>query len=222
LTSVTIPNSVTTIGEEAFSDCDGLTSVTIPNSVTAIGEGAFRFCSGLTAINVDAGNTQYTSEGGVLFNKDKTMLLLFLERKMGSYVIPNSVTTISGSAFYSCSGLTSVTIPNSVTAIGEWAFERCSGLTSVTIPNSVTAIGEGGFLRLLRLDLRYHRQFGNSYWRGGFFQLQRLDYHYQLEHYAAKHRRLCFWLLRYYKYRHVKGTGRLGGCLQKRQWLEQF
>ena len=110
LTSVTIPNSVTSIGDYAFHGCSGLTSVTIPNSVTIIGEGAFSSCSGLTSVT-----------------------------------IPNRVTRIESSAFYGCTGLTSVTIPNSVTSIGDYAFGECSGLTSVTIPNSVTIIGNLAF-----------------------------------------------------------------------------
>ena len=110
LTSVTIPNSVTTIKEYAFSNCSSLTSVTIPNSVTTIGDNAFNGCSSLTSVT-----------------------------------IPNSVTTIGGWAFSDCSSITSVTIPNSVTTIREYTFDNCSSLTSVTIPNSVTRIGSEAF-----------------------------------------------------------------------------
>ena len=109
LTSVTIPNSVTSIGNRAFSDCRSLTSVTIPNSVTAIGGSTFSGCSSLTSVT-----------------------------------IPNSVTSIGEYAFSWCS-LTSVTIPNSVTSIGHSVFSYCSNLTSVTIPNSVTSIADGTF-----------------------------------------------------------------------------
>ncbi len=147
LTSVTIGNSVTSIGGQAFYDCSGLTSVTIGNSVTSIGDKAFGFCSGLTSVTIG-----------------------------------NGVTSIGTDAFYECSGLTSVNIsdiaawcnidfagsesnplsyahhlylngeevkdlviPNSVTSIGNYAFRGCSGLTSVTIPNSVTSIGSYAF-----------------------------------------------------------------------------
>ncbi|GHT51672.1 hypothetical protein AGMMS49982_09730 [Bacteroidia bacterium] len=147
LTSVTIPNSVTAIGLDAFYGCSGLTSVTIPNSVTDIGYSAFYGCSGLTAINVDDANATYSSVDGVVFNKNKTALVMYPKGKQGAYTILNSVTAIGDYAFVGCSGLTgALTIPNSVTAIGNYAFFGCSGLTgALTIPNSVTAIGNTAF-----------------------------------------------------------------------------
>ena len=133
LTSITIPNSVTSIGEYAFSDCSGLTSITIPNSVTSIGEYAFKYCSSLTSVTIP---NSVTSIGRSAFYGCSGLT---------SVTIPNSVTSIGSYAFYGCSGLTSLTIPNSVTSIGSYAFEECSGLTSVTIPNSVTSIGMYAF-----------------------------------------------------------------------------
>ena len=133
LTSVTIPNSVTSIGNYAFYNCSGLTSVTIPNSVTSIGERAFSYCSGLTSVTIPNSVT-YIGDGAFSGCSGLT-----------SVTIPNSVTYIGDQAFQSCSGLTSVTIPNSVTSIGDGAFNVCSGLTSVTIPNSVTYIGNYAF-----------------------------------------------------------------------------
>ena len=144
-----IPNSVTSISSCAFYGCSGLTSVTIPKSVTSIGEEAFRNCSGLTAVHISdvaawcgisfSGSDAYSNP---LYNAHH----LFLNgTEVKDLVIPNSVTSIGGSAFSGCSGLTSVTIPNSVTSIGSGAFCYCSDLTTVTIPNSVTSIGNAAF-----------------------------------------------------------------------------
>ena len=130
---VVIPNSVTVIGESAFSWCSSLTSVSIPNSVTSIGDEAFFYCSRLTSVSIP---DSVTSIGTSAFSGCS---------RLTSVSIPDSVTSIGTSAFSGCSRLTSVTIPNSVTSIGESAFERCDSLTSVTIPNSVTSIGVSAF-----------------------------------------------------------------------------
>ena len=143
LTSVTIGNSVTSIGDGTFYGCSGLSSVTIGNSVTSIGEIAFSRCSGLTSVVVDKNNGTYDSRDNcnAIIETSTNKLVVGCKNS----IIPNSVTSIGGYAFYNCSELTSVTIPNSVTAIGEYAFSNCSGLTSVSIPNSVTSIGDCAF-----------------------------------------------------------------------------
>jgi hypothetical protein len=140
LTDVTIGNGVTEIGWNAFYGCESLTSVNIPNSVTEIGTSAFGYCSRLNAITVDGSNTAFSSIDGVLFNKDKTILIQCPEGKTGkSYDIPSSVKEIEWCAFWN-SSLTAVNIPNSVTRIGMSAFESCRNLKAVIIPNSVTEI----------------------------------------------------------------------------------
>ena len=132
ITELIIPNSVTSIENNAFGGCYGLTSVTIPNSVTSIGDEAFDYCIGLTSVTI--GNS-VTSIGYEAFSCTG----------LTSVTIPNSVTSIGNGAFWDCTGLTSVTIGNSVTSIGNGAFYHCTGLTSVTIGNSVTSIGDEAF-----------------------------------------------------------------------------
>ena len=127
LASIDIPNSVTTIGEGAFWNCSSLASIDIPNSVTTIGELAFDYCTSLASIRVASDNPNYIGIDGVLFNKDKTMIVVYPASKDGSeYTIPNSVTTIGEGAFYHSSLLASIDIPNSVTTIGEYAFYYCN------------------------------------------------------------------------------------------------
>ena len=132
------PSSVTTIGNYAFSDCNGLSgSLTIPSSVTTIGDWAFLRCNGFTGSLTIPSSVKsigdYAFIGCIGFT--------------GSLTIPSSVTTIGDYAFSSCSGLTgSLTIPSSVTSIEARAFSGCSGFTgSLTIPSSVKTIGSGAF-----------------------------------------------------------------------------
>jgi len=149
-----IPNSVTSIGVAAFTGGETLTSVAIPDSVTSIGDDAF-FCSG-TAVNVASENKNYSSENGVLYNKQKTVLI-YGGSYRGTFKIPNSVTSIGESAFFGCDSLTSVMIPNGVTSIGDSAFRVCTNLSSVTIPKSVTNIGWDAFWYCPRLTDVYYK-----------------------------------------------------------------
>ena len=140
LTSVTIPNSVTSIASQAFYDCTSLTSITIPNSVTSIGNSAFYGCTSLTSLTIP--NSVAIIEGGA-----------FAEcTGLTTLTIPNGVTSIENSAFFGCTGLTSVTIPNSVTSIENNAFERCTSLRSIIIPNGVIGIASYAFARCSGLE----------------------------------------------------------------------
>ena len=170
LTSITIPDSVTSIGDGAFWGCDGLTSITIPDSVTYIDDNAFNNCDSLTSVHI----TDLTAWMNIKFENNRSNPLcnetdLYLNGSLvtdlvipnsmtsiGKYVfygydslasvtIPDSVTTIGEYAFYNCDSLTNVTIPDSVISIGNSAFQYCSSLASVTIPDSVTSIGDGAF-----------------------------------------------------------------------------
>ena len=133
LRSVTIPSSITTIGRRAFSDCSSLTSINIPNSVTSIGDGAFGNCSSLTSVNIPNG---ITSIGSGVFGGCSSLT---------NINIPNGVTSIGSGAFSGCSSLTNINIPSGVTGIGSGAFQSCTGLTNINIPNGVTSIGSSAF-----------------------------------------------------------------------------
>lgn len=132
LTSVTIPDSVTSIEDYAFSSCP-LTSVIIPNSVTNLGIGVFSGCSDIKTAVIGNGVTNISE---LTFSGCSGMV---------DVVIPDSVTAIGGQSFYDCGSLTKITIPDNVTSIDDSAFSGCSGLTSVTIPDSVTIIGDSAF-----------------------------------------------------------------------------
>ena len=133
LKSIHIPNSVTEIGDSAFADCHSLKSVDIPDSVTEIGEGTFENCRFLESIHISNSVTEISNEA------------FYGCESIESIEIPDSVTEIGDSAFSNCESLKFIHIPNSVTEIGGRAFEDCHSLESIIIPDSVTEIGYCAF-----------------------------------------------------------------------------
>ena len=133
LTSLVIPDSVTNIGDYAFSGCSSLSSVVIPDRVTSIGDCAFENCFSLTGIVIP---DSVTGIGKFAFSGCSSL---------SSVVIPDSVSCIGSGAFKNCSSLSSLVIPDCVTSIGNYAFAYCKSLTDIVIPNSVTSIGDNAF-----------------------------------------------------------------------------
>jgi len=160
-----MPSSVIRISEEAFSTCIGLTSVTLSPKLKTIGRSAFYYDSLITSItipesvtfidysainsktmiNVADKNQNYLSIDGVLFNKNKTILLQCPSVKTGEYSIPSTITKIGYKAFEGCCKLTYVIIPTSVDSIGYGALGGCTALKSIIIPSSVSFIGSNAF-----------------------------------------------------------------------------
>lgn len=147
--SLTIPETlggypVTEIGPFAFDTCSKLLEINIPKSVSSISVYSFYNCRNITEVNVDADSMFYSSENGVLFDKEKTTLVAYPAGKTGIYEIPTGVKRIGENAFFS-SKLEGTVIPDGVETIGTCAFLDCYGISRITVPSSVTNIGNGAF-----------------------------------------------------------------------------
>lgn len=193
LSNIQFPNSLTLINGDAFLNCTSLTSVTIPDGVKRIHNSAFEGCKRLTSFSVNEGNSNYSSQDGVLFNKDKTELIQYpIGNERTTYDIPNSVTSIGDYAFEGCKRLRSFSVnesnsnyssqdgvlfnkdkteiiqypigneraiydvPNSVNSIRDSAFSGCTSLTSLTIPESVKDISDSAFYGCVDLNKIYY------------------------------------------------------------------
>ena len=134
LTSINLPESITSIGHGAFSGCTSIKKLDIPSGVTSIASSAFSQCKSLESITIPAG---VTSIGSWTFSGCSSLK---------EVTVPGNVTSIGDYAFEYCTGLEKVTINNGVTSIGNGAFYNCKNLENVTIPASVTTIGDYAFL----------------------------------------------------------------------------
>ena len=142
---LSLPAKVTTIRYSAFSSKTGLTSVSLPHTITNIGDWAFGNSMELTRIEVDAQNEYYMSENGVLYDKYQSMLVCYPPAKEGSsFTLPGTVTIIFNNAFVNCP-LTSVTLPDGLLIIGVFAFGECENLTSINLPEGLVAILDKAF-----------------------------------------------------------------------------
>lgn len=163
MTSLVIPDGVTSLGNSAFYNCSYLESITIPNTVTSLGSSVFYGCINLKSVTIPDGVTSIENRAFYNCASLESATIPNTVTSLGEsafcgctllseIAIPNGVTSIEGSTFYNCSSLESVTIPNCVTSIGNSAFYNCSSLESVTIPNMVTSIGYSAFSECTSLN----------------------------------------------------------------------
>ncbi|HOU09959.1 MAG TPA: S8 family serine peptidase, partial [Clostridiales bacterium] len=143
--SLTLPNSLTVIGQRAFYMCRELKTATLGSGLSGLNENVFDACGKLASVAVDAGNPSLSSANGMLYNRDKTRLILCPEGRTGTVAIPAGVTLIGDYAFEDCGLLADVLFPQSLKEIGEGAFLGCGELMAFDIPDSVVKIGWDAF-----------------------------------------------------------------------------
>lgn len=144
LASITLPETLESIGDGAFAGCALLTNIELPASLTEMGKGVFFGCSALQSVTLAAGNTEFAAEDGVLYNAGKTTLLVVPAQKT-AFTIPASVARIDDYAFAN-GRLTGIVVPDTVTAIGPNAFNGCAALESLTLPASIGRLDNSIFV----------------------------------------------------------------------------
>jgi hypothetical protein len=149
INNVILGPNVTSIDTNAFNGCTGITSVTIGSGVTSIAVNLanrpFVNCTSISTFIIDASNPNYSTDGYSLYNKNSTIFYNFITKTITSYVIPNTVTTMSQYAFNNCTSLTQITLPNTITTMGQYAFYGCTSLPQITLPNTITYINANSF-----------------------------------------------------------------------------
>ena len=146
LTTISLPNSLQSIGQKAFVSCTSLTSIRLPENVESIGGGAFASCDSLSSIWVVPNNSVFTSNNGVLYNKqDMTLVAYPAGQTVTEYSVPQGITIIAEEAFNDVQSLISINFPDTLQSIGRGAFLNCKSLTSVSLPDSLQTIGSDAF-----------------------------------------------------------------------------
>ncbi len=153
ITAVTAKN-LQKIGTEAFSGCDSLTKVTLPKTLIEFGPGAFDVCSALSSIEIDADNPNFCAVDGVVFTKDKSELVEVLSSRTGDYAVPSSVKVIRDYAF-AHSKLSNVFVPDSVEKLGSIVFFGCSNLEELYFTDGIQEIGSQAVSYCEKLKLIY-------------------------------------------------------------------
>jgi uncharacterized membrane protein len=133
IAAVSLPNSITSLGENCFNGCDQLTSINIPTGITSLEDNCFNGCASLTSMTIPQG---VTSLGNNCFSGCSSL---------SGITIPDGVASFGEYCFSGCSVLTNITIPTSVSSLGKYCFDRCSRLASITIPDGVTSLEDGCF-----------------------------------------------------------------------------
>ena len=141
-----VPTEITKLPSHALqAGCSGVTSLTLHDGITEIGDGAFRGLSNLKTITITGTSANFKVVENVLYDNGETKILCFPQLRQGDYDMPSTITTVAAYQFYHCTGLTGITLSENIADIGISAFEGCTSLPTITIPASVDSIGSNAF-----------------------------------------------------------------------------